>query len=153
MNRKSSSRVCTSSFFRFPKSMDRVYVPRVAILWSKLHAECWRKNGEERREGRTRAIKMERRRVGKWAGWQIVTRAGLRVSRWTGRSQGKGDTSLLCEKSVILAVCDWNNRESGLRWPRTSYRGDVNAIPVSAVPGPDARFRHRAPSRSLPSRK
>ncbi|KAK1121726.1 hypothetical protein K0M31_010037 [Melipona bicolor] len=103
------------------------------------------KNDEERREGRTRAIKMERRRVGKWAGWQIVTRAGL---RGPGGQEGpkERETRRSSAKKALSWPCVTGITESGLRWQRTFYRGNVNAIPVSAVPEPGARFRHRAPS-------
>ena len=102
------------------------------------------KNGGKRREGRrTCAIKMERRRVGKWAD---CYESRFTRSRWTGRSQVKRDTSLLCEKGKALSwPCVTGITRVAFAALQTCYRGDVNAIPVSAVsssPGA-ARFRHR----------
>lgn len=131
-------------FFCFAENPPRVSSPgHLSILADALEVSCrCRKRGKRHgrpRTERTAQGKRKPERGGMKVGrLRIVTRPGLRgPGGQEAKERGTRRSSPKREKRY-LAVCDSNNESKppvkSVR--QTSYRGNVNAIPVSTIPGP-----------------
>lgn len=85
------------------------------------------------------------RKAGKWAGYGLLRERVYEVPVDRKPRKGGHVAPPRKGKSVILPCVTRITRAAFVKSARqTSYRGNVNAIPVSTIPGLRARFCHRA---------